>query len=209
MLDTVISARHLHKTYGGYEAVAAIDLDIRAGEVFAFLGPNGAGKTTTVEILEGYRAPTSGQVRVLGADPRHATRTWRHRVGVVLQESQPEPELSTRECLQLYAGYYTHPRPAEATLALVGLADQAAKRIGQLSGGQRLGALEPPIGRPETGRVSGWRPRTPVERTQFQRAALVETDHRPTWRRRGVEVEDAVFFASNSGSGDSFQVLLC
>jgi ABC-2 type transport system ATP-binding protein len=137
MFDTVISARDLHKTYGGHEAVAGIDLDIRAGEVFAFLGPNGAGKTTTVEILEGYRAATSGEVRVLGADPRHASRAWRHRVGVVLQESQPEAELTARECLDLYAGYYDHPRPSEATLALVGLADQADMRVSSLSGGQR------------------------------------------------------------------------
>ncbi len=87
MLDTVISVRDLHKAYGGREAVAGIDLEVQAGEVFAFLGPNGAGKTTTVEILEGYRAPISGEVRVLGSDPRHASRAWRHRVGVVLQES--------------------------------------------------------------------------------------------------------------------------
>jgi ABC-2 type transport system ATP-binding protein len=137
MRDTVISVRDLHKTYGQQEAVAGIDLEIRAGEIFAFLGPNGAGKTTTLEVLEGYRAPTSGDVRVLGADPRHANRAWRNRVGIVLQESQPEPELTARECLQLYAGYYAHPRPADSTLALVGLADQSAKRISQLSGGQR------------------------------------------------------------------------
>jgi ABC-2 type transport system ATP-binding protein len=137
MLDMVISARDVHKTYGGHEAVAGVDLNVRSGEIFAFLGPNGAGKTTTVEILEGYREATSGEVCVLGRDPRQADRAWRHRVGIVLQESQPEAELTARECLQMYAGYYARPRPVEATLALVGLTEQAAMRISSLSGGQR------------------------------------------------------------------------
>ena len=83
---------------------------MRRGEIFAFLGPNGAGKTTTVEILEGFRARTDGEVRVLGVDPAAAGGAWRDRVGVVLQESEPEPGLSVRECLELYAGYYRAPR---------------------------------------------------------------------------------------------------
>jgi len=103
---TVIEVRGLRKSYDGVEAVAGIDLEVRAGEVFAFLGPNGAGKTTTVEILEGYRRRTAGEVSVLGVDPARAARDWRVRIGVVLQESQPEDELSVEECLALYAGYY-------------------------------------------------------------------------------------------------------
>ncbi len=136
-MNTVISARGLRKTYGPNEAVCGIDLDVQAGEIFAFLGPNGAGKTTTVEILEGYRMATSGEARVLGIDPRQATRAWHHRVGVVLQESQPEPELTARESLQLYAGYYTRPMPVPATLAAIGLEESADVLVRSLSGGQR------------------------------------------------------------------------
>jgi ABC-2 type transport system ATP-binding protein len=133
----VIEVRGLRKSYDGVEAVAGIDLEVRAGEVFAFLGPNGAGKTTTVEILEGYRRRTAGEVSVLGADPARAGRDWRARIGVVLQESQPEDELTVEECLSLYAGYYPRPRPVGQTLDLVGLAGRRSVRCGRLSGGQR------------------------------------------------------------------------
>ena len=133
----VIEVRGLRKSYDGVEAVAGIDLEVRAGEVFAFLGPNGAGKTTTVEILEGYRRRTAGEVSVLGADPARAGRDWRARIGVVLQESEPEEELSVEECLSLYAGYYPNPRPVAETLELVGLSDRRTARCGRMSGGQR------------------------------------------------------------------------
>jgi ABC-2 type transport system ATP-binding protein len=136
-VQTVISVRRLEMSYDGIPAVRGIDLDVRRGEVFAFLGPNGAGKTTSVEILEGFRSRTGGEVTVLGADPQVAGADWRARIGVVLQESQPEPELSVRECLTLYAGYYPHHRPVDDTLALVGLADRPTARSGRLSGGQR------------------------------------------------------------------------
>jgi ABC-2 type transport system ATP-binding protein len=133
----VIEVRGLRKSYDGVEAVAGIDLEVRAGEVFAFLGPNGAGKTTTVEILEGYRRRSAGEVSVLGVDPASAGRDWRARIGVVLQESQPEAELTVEECLALYAGYYPAPRPVAETLELVGLADRRHARCGRMSGGQR------------------------------------------------------------------------
>ncbi len=135
--EAMIGVRGLRKRYGAVEAVAGIDLEVGRGEVFAFLGPNGAGKTTTVEILEGFRARTEGEVTVLGADPAHADGAWRDRVGVVLQESQPEPGLTVRECLELYAGYYGAPRELEETIALVGLEDKAHTLSEQLSGGQR------------------------------------------------------------------------
>jgi ABC-2 type transport system ATP-binding protein len=133
----VVSVRRLHMSYGAREAVAGIDLDVYPGEIFAFLGPNGAGKTTTVEILEGFRSRTGGQVSVLGVDPERAGRSWRARIGVVLQESQPEGELTAAECLSLYAGYYPTPRPVGDTLRLVGLEECAELRCGRLSGGQR------------------------------------------------------------------------
>jgi ABC-2 type transport system ATP-binding protein len=136
-VDAVISVRGLRKSYGALEAVAGIDLEVSRAEIFAFLGPNGAGKTTTVEILEGFRRRTAGEVTVLGEDPARAGAAWRDRIGVVLQESQPEPGLTVRECLDLYAGYYSRPRGIEETMALTGLSDRADVRGDQLSGGQR------------------------------------------------------------------------
>jgi ABC-2 type transport system ATP-binding protein len=133
----VISVRGLRKRYGALEAVAGIDLEVRRGEIFAFLGPNGAGKTTTVEILEGFRKRSDGEVSVLGVDPAHAGPEWRNRVGTVLQESAPEPGLTVRECLQLYAGYYDAPRDIDETIALVGLQAKAETLGEELSGGQR------------------------------------------------------------------------
>src|SRR6516162_3687019 len=124
-VEPVVSVRGLRKRYGQFDAVAGIDLEIERGEIFAFLGPNGAGKTTTVEILEGFRTRTSGEVSVLGVDPAEAGGAWRDRVGVVLQESEPEPGLTVRECLQLYAGFYRAPRDVDETIALVGLTGQA------------------------------------------------------------------------------------
>ena len=121
----MISVRGLRKSYGAFEAVAGIDLEVSRGEIFAFLGPNGAGKTTTVEILEGFRERTAGEVTVLGADPARAGGAWRDRIGVVLQESQPEPGLTVRECLELFAGYYGAPRDIAETIGLVGLEEKA------------------------------------------------------------------------------------
>jgi len=135
--EPVISVRGLVKRYESHQAVAGIDLQVRRGEIFAFLGPNGAGKTTTVEILEGFRQRTAGEVAVLGHDPAMADGAWRDRVGVVLQESEPEPGLSVRECLAMYAGYYHTPRDIEETIALVGLTAKADVLGTRLSGGQR------------------------------------------------------------------------
>ena len=137
MSDPVVSVRGLRKSYGQFEAVAGIDLEIERGEIFAFLGPNGAGKTTTVEILEGFRSRMDGEVSVLGVDPAHGDSAWRNRVGAVLQESNAEPGLTVRECLQLYSGYYLRPRDIDETIALVGLEGKADTRGEQLSGGQR------------------------------------------------------------------------
>ncbi len=151
MADSVISVQGLRKSYDGFEAVRGIDLEVVAGEVFAFLGPNGAGKTTTVEILEGYRQRTGGEVSVLGVDPRDADRSWRNRVGFVLQESGLVPELTPREAIEQYAGYYSHPRDIDETVELVGLSEKAEVRTSKLSGGQqrRLDVALALIGDPE------------------------------------------------------------
>src|SRR5579864_5931395 len=135
--ETVLSVRGLEKSYEKYAAVQGIDLEVRRGEIFAFLGPNGAGKTTTVEILEGFRKRTAGDVSVLGLDPAKADAAWRDRLGVVLQESAPEPGLTVRESLELYAGYYSHPRDIDETIDAVGLRAKADAIGLNLSGGQR------------------------------------------------------------------------
>jgi ABC-2 type transport system ATP-binding protein len=147
----VISIKGLRKSYGDFEAVRGIDLEVRPGEVLAFLGPNGAGKTTTVEILEGYRKRSAGEVAVLGEDPEHAGRDWRERIGVVLQSGKLDPYLTVRESLSLYAGYYSAPRSVEETIELVGLEGKADERAGRLSGGQqrRLDVGMALIGDPE------------------------------------------------------------
>src|ERR687887_334268 len=106
MPDAVISVRGLTKSYGDVEAVRGIDLEVSRGEIFAFLGPNGAGKTTTVEILEGFRDRDGGDAKVLGEDPARAGRAWKERIGLVLQQSRPDPYLTVREALELFAGYY-------------------------------------------------------------------------------------------------------
>ena len=124
-------------SYGETEAVRGIDLEVRQGEIFAFLGPNGAGKTSTVEILEGYRKRTGGEVSVLGEDPAHAGSAWRDRIGIVLQSNSLDPYLTVRESLELYAGYFSHPRSVEETIALVGLEEKAGERARKLSGGQQ------------------------------------------------------------------------
>jgi ABC-2 type transport system ATP-binding protein len=134
---TAIHVQGLRKSYGDKEAVRGVDLEVRTGEILALLGPNGAGKTTTVEILEGFHQATAGEVRVLGEDPWGGDRALRDRIGIVLQESQPEMNLTARECLELYAGYYTAPRDVEETIGLAGLGEQADQQTTRLSGGQR------------------------------------------------------------------------
>jgi ABC-2 type transport system ATP-binding protein len=135
--NLALQVRGLRKSYGDNEAVRGVDLEVRTGEILALLGPNGAGKTTTVEILEGFHAATAGEVSVLGEDPWSGTRELRDRIGIVLQESQPEINLTVRECLELYAGYYSAPRDIDDTIALAGLTEQADQQTTQLSGGQR------------------------------------------------------------------------
>jgi ABC-2 type transport system ATP-binding protein len=132
-----IRVRDLRKSYGSLEAVRGVDFDVAEGEVFGFLGPNGAGKTTTVEILEGYRQRTAGEVSVLGHDPAKGERALRERIGIVLQEAGVERFLKVAEVLELYCGYYPRPRPVDELLALTGLEAKRNDVVKLLSGGQR------------------------------------------------------------------------
>src|SRR4051812_36152624 len=122
--EPVVRVRGLRKTYGPREAVRGIDLDVERGEIVAMLGPNGAGKTTTVEILEGYRERTAGDVAVLGHDPGQGDPAYKGRIGIVLQSTGVERYLTARESVALYAGYYPHPRPVDEVLELVELSAQ-------------------------------------------------------------------------------------
>jgi ABC-2 type transport system ATP-binding protein len=132
-----IEVRGLRKSYGTFEALRGIDLDVHEGEVLAVLGPNGAGKTTLVEILEGYRKRDAGTVAVLGTDPEHGGLALRERIGLVLQETAVDAYLTVREVLQMHAGYYRAPRAVDEVIQLVGLTEKAAARVKTLSGGQQ------------------------------------------------------------------------
>ncbi|MGQ0678899.1 MAG: ABC transporter ATP-binding protein [Actinomycetota bacterium] len=125
------------KSYGTLRAVDGVDLEIAEGEVFALLGPNGAGKTTTVEILEGYRKRDAGEVRVLGYDPALGAAELKAQVGIVLQSTGMDPYLTVAETIDLFGGYYPHPRPTDEVIALVGLQDKRDTRVTKLSGGQQ------------------------------------------------------------------------
>lgn len=149
--EPAIRVSGLVKAYGPLRAVDGVDLVVEQGQCVALLGPNGAGKTTTTEILEGYRRRDSGDVRVLGVDPGRASRAWRSRIGIVLQQVGDLGDLTVLEALRHFAGYYPHPRSVDEVLDQVGLGAKAGSRVRTLSGGQRrrldvgLGI----VGRPE------------------------------------------------------------
>ena len=132
-----IAVRGLRKSYGESEVLRGIDFEVHTGEVFGFLGPNGAGKTTAIEILEGYRKRSAGEVSVLGIDPARPTRAWRDRIGLVLQECELDPLLTVAETLSLYSSFYSSPRSVSDTAQLVGLADKRGDRVRTLSGGEK------------------------------------------------------------------------
>jgi ABC-2 type transport system ATP-binding protein len=132
-----IEVRDLRKSYGEVEAVRGVSFEVRRGEVFCLLGPNGAGKTTTVEILEGYRSRTGGDARVLGMDPARSERDLRDRVGIVLQQSGVQTDLTVAELIEMYGRYYTRRRPVDELIELVELGEKRDVRARNLSGGQR------------------------------------------------------------------------
>jgi ABC-2 type transport system ATP-binding protein len=166
----VVEAQDLHRTYRTHtgtirrrakeiEAVKGVSFEIQQGELFGLLGPNGAGKTTIIEILEGFRGRSAGEVTVLGVDPERAGEDWRAQVGIVLQSWRDHAKWRVRELLADLAAYYRpystterpRPRDVDGLIRLVGLDEQAAQRIGTLSGGQRrrLDVAIGLIGQPE------------------------------------------------------------
>jgi len=136
-VPTVIEVDDLHKSYADVHAVQGVSFTVDAGECVAVLGPNGAGKTTTIEMLEGFRSPDAGSVRVLGYDPVTAGADYRTRIGVVLQECGIDPYLTVEEVLRMHASYYERPRAVAETIAMVGLDEKRASRVKTLSGGQQ------------------------------------------------------------------------
>ncbi len=146
-----MSVRDLRKQYGGFVALDGVSFDIEQGETFALLGPNGAGKSTTIEILEGYRDRSGGEASVLGVDPHRGGIAWKARLGIVLQNTGESGDVTVREQLSHFAGYYPNPRNVDEVIVGVGLETKENTLIRKLSGGQRrrvdvaLGI----IGRPE------------------------------------------------------------
>lgn len=150
-VDRVVTVENLRKSYGERERLHGISFEVRAGEILGFLGTNGAGKTTTIEILEGYRPYNAGTVSVLGVDPAKATRAWRNRIGLVLQECELDPAYSVAETVTIFSRYFDAPTDVAATIEAVGLSGKANDRVGQLSGGQkrRLDVAVGLVGDPE------------------------------------------------------------
>lgn len=149
--DAAVRVRNLRKAYADRVVVDGLSFDIARGETFALLGPNGAGKSTTVEILEGYRRRTGGDVEVLGVDPATAGLDHKARVGIVLQSIGQSELLTVREQVRQFAGFYPRPRDVDEVIAAVGLESQAKTRISKLSGGQqrRVDVALGIVGRPE------------------------------------------------------------
>jgi len=149
--DPAIAVRGLRKSYADFEAVRGIEFEVRRGEVFGLLGPNGAGKTTTVEILEGYRRRSAGEVSVLGFDPGERSRELRARVGIVLQSTGIYRHIRVREAVAHFASMYPHPRDVDEVVAVCGLDGKQTATARTLSGGQlrRLDLALALVGDPE------------------------------------------------------------
>ncbi|MBE3008561.1 ABC transporter ATP-binding protein [Microbispora sp. NEAU-D428] len=150
-MSAVITVRGLRMNYGAVEVLRGVDLDVEQGEIFTLLGPNGAGKTTTIEILEGFRGRSAGEVRVLGVDPERSTEAWRAKLGIVLQAWRDHSRWGTRQLLAHVAEFFDDPRDPDELLDAIGLTAQANQRVGRLSGGQRrrLDVALGIVGRPE------------------------------------------------------------
>ncbi len=136
-MTAAITVNALRKTYGRLTAVDGVGFEVRAGEIFGMVGPNGAGKTTTIECLEGMRSPDSGDIRILGLDPRRDGYELRERIGVQLQQSSLPDDIKVWEALDLFASYYRKSAPWAPLLDDLGIADKREARFAKLSGGQK------------------------------------------------------------------------
>ena len=136
-MSVAVSVKNLTKSYGTFPAVKGIDFEIRTGEVFGLLGPNGAGKTTTVEILEGLRTRTSGDVSVLGVDPARDARGLKDRIGVCLQSTRLADKITVLEAVHLFANLYSRHVDGTALLKRLQLWDKRHVAYATLSGGQK------------------------------------------------------------------------
>lgn len=137
MPESTIHVHQLRKSYDGFEAVRGIDFNVYRGEIFGLLGPNGAGKTTTVEILEGYRSRTSGEISVLGWDPEERSPELRARIGIVLQSTGLYRHIRVREAIAHFGAMYPHPRDVDEVIELTGLGGKQEVLVRTLSGGQK------------------------------------------------------------------------
>jgi ABC-2 type transport system ATP-binding protein len=157
--ETVIDVHDLRMRYGPVDVLRGVEFTARRGEVLVLLGPNGAGKTTTIEILEGFRIRSAGDVTVLGLDPAKGDERWRARLGVVLQSWRDHSKWRVRELLHHLGRYYEpyatlgRPRPydVDELIETVGLTEHADQKLARLSGGQRrrLDVAIGMVGRPE------------------------------------------------------------
>lgn len=146
-----VHVSNLRKSYADFTAVDGISFDIQQGETFALLGPNGAGKSTTIEILEGYRDRSGGDVSVLGVDPQHGGLDWKAKLGIVLQSSGDSGSVTVQDQIKHFAGFYPNPRNVDEVIDAVGLREKAKTKISKLSGGQqrRVDVALGIIGRPK------------------------------------------------------------
>jgi ABC-2 type transport system ATP-binding protein len=149
--EPLVRVERLVKRYDGRAVVDGLDLTVAGGEIVALLGRNGAGKTTTVEIVEGYRSPDGGVVRVFGLDPRRAGTRIKPRLGLMLQSGELYSQITVVEAIELFAAFYPHPLHSRGLLEQVGLDAVATRRYRTLSGGerQRLNLAIALVGRPE------------------------------------------------------------
>jgi ABC-2 type transport system ATP-binding protein len=149
--ELAIHVRGLRKSYGEFEAVRGVDFDVRRGEIYGLLGPNGAGKTTTVEILEGYRSRSGGEISVLGLDPGKRPPELRARIGIVLQSTGLYRHIRVREAIAHFGAMYPHPRDVDEVIQLIGLEGKEQAMVRTLSGGQnrRLDLALALVGDPE------------------------------------------------------------
>jgi len=134
----VIECERVTKRYGDVVAVDGVSLDTQEGEVLGLVGPNGAGKTTLIEMIESLRTPDSGSIRVLGLDPTREAAELKQRIGVQLQTTSIQPNITVREAIELFASLYRRPlaNPLQL-LETLSLQDKANSRFRRLSGGQK------------------------------------------------------------------------